>query len=679
MGKLRNFFTKKKDLPEPDKKISIVAPSLTGRPQSLPYEFSTYMTDGFKGNDLVYACMKEKAEAIKRAPLKLYDKDGVEIENPLRDLLSRPNPFKTEEQILEKIQYHLDSAGNAYVHKVRSRAGLPVQLWNRNPDKVRPVPDEWEFIKGWDIKVGNTWYRVPPEDIIWFSYSDPENDFFGFPPLAAAALRVDIDNELSKYIKHILANMAVATGIFTTEETSSPEVYERNRKELMEIYSGAVNAGAAFYVEGGVTYKKIGMGLKELDFGTLWPEVATRIMSAFQVPAIVIGAKFGLEHSSYANYREAKKSFYDETIEPLWEMIAGVLEHALFEDFNLNIGEHNLKFDTSGVTALMEDVDKKYDRQDKAKDISLINERRALIGQEPIEGGNVIYLPMNMLPVISGGKTSEKGIKETKEIKKKLNDEVVVRILHQAQDVYYPLALKSMEKIFKMYDKEYTKVLNSLNIKAKLSGAKKEQLYDRIKKANEGLNDNIANELRGLNETVIKAVGSEFGPALGIDFDITNPWTQKFLDQYSMKFAEELGKTNLEKIKGIIKTADLEGLDVPTIAKNLKGEFADWSEARAMRVARTEIIRSTNSGARASYWQAGAKKLVWITQFDDRTCEWCHELDGKEVGIEEDFFKLGEDFTVGSGETEKTMKLDYEDVENPPLHPNCRCSIGAIF
>jgi hypothetical protein len=48
-------------------------------------------------------------------------------------------------------------------------------------------------------------------------------------------------------------------------------------------------------------------------------------------------------------------------------------------------------------------------------------------------------------------------------------------------------------------------------------------------------------------------------------------------------------------------------------------------------------------------------------------------MNGKTVGIDQNFFENGESLTVGEGDDAKTMSLDYGDVGAPPLHPNCMC------
>jgi hypothetical protein len=86
---------------------------------------------------------------------------------------------------------------------------------------------------------------------------------------------------------------------------------------------------------------------------------------------------------------------------------------------------------------------------------------------------------------------------------------------------------------------------------------------------------------------------------------------------------------------------------------------------RATTIARTEIMRASNAGQRASWSAAVAdghlsarSRKLWIVAPDDRLCPYCEPMDGVAVGLDLKF-------DTGLGQ-----------VDGPPLHPNCRCTLG---
>lgn len=92
---------------------------------------------------------------------------------------------------------------------------------------------------------------------------------------------------------------------------------------------------------------------------------------------------------------------------------------------------------------------------------------------------------------------------------------------------------------------------------------------------------------------------------------------------------------------------------------------------RAITIAHTEMAYAYNYGADEGVRQAQADYLIgrcekrWITSGDDRVCNDCGELDGKQIGMEDLFF---------SGN-----KVEYDESGLfPPLHPRCACAVQYI-
>ena len=80
-------------------------------------------------------------------------------------------------------------------------------------------------------------------------------------------------------------------------------------------------------------------------------------------------------------------------------------------------------------------------------------------------------------------------------------------------------------------------------------------------------------------------------------------------------------------------------------------------------IARTETMRASNMGQQEAWAQAkdkglltGKEKKEWITTPDDRLCPVCEPMDGKKVPMADEF-----------------------DIEGPPAHPQCRCTIAITL
>lgn len=108
-----------------------------------------------------------------------------------------------------------------------------------------------------------------------------------------------------------------------------------------------------------------------------------------------------------------------------------------------------------------------------------------------------------------------------------------------------------------------------------------------------------------------------------------------------------------------------EGLSSDKIDIQVK-KYAEYlHRARSIRIARTEISYAYNYGEFDAVGKAmdegyvqGEILKVWITAEDERTCPFCSEMDGETIEYNQTF-----------------EGLDGE-IECPPLHPNCRCTLG---
>lgn len=95
---------------------------------------------------------------------------------------------------------------------------------------------------------------------------------------------------------------------------------------------------------------------------------------------------------------------------------------------------------------------------------------------------------------------------------------------------------------------------------------------------------------------------------------------------------------------------------------------------RSRNISRTETINAANRGQQALWEQTVEQGLInrvtarrkWITTPDDKLCEWCKSLDGKLVGLEEEFKS-----NAISGKSYTSLV--------PTLHPQCRCAVGLVF
>lgn len=96
---------------------------------------------------------------------------------------------------------------------------------------------------------------------------------------------------------------------------------------------------------------------------------------------------------------------------------------------------------------------------------------------------------------------------------------------------------------------------------------------------------------------------------------------------------------------------------------------------RAVTIARTEAQRAMRS-AEVEAWKSSGivEGKTWLLAPDP--CEFCQamadQFEKNAVGIDQAFLTRGSVLTGSDG---GELELDYENIDGPPLHPNCRCSL----
>ncbi|MGH7534232.1 MAG: phage portal protein, partial [Gemmatimonadales bacterium] len=380
-----------------------------GRPLPAPTDFATYAREAYRRNPLVFACILELAQSVAEPRLIVEAEQAGETwapvppTHPLRRLLAQPNPEESTAELLTALIVHLQVGGNGYLHKRRNGVQQPVELWLLRPDRTAPVVGEDGMLTRWEYTVpGRPMAPVVPGDLVHVKAApDPLDDYHGLAPLAVAARIVDLDSSAIDYLRGFFLNAGVPAGILSFKTRVPPEERKRQKDQWREEYQGlrmpsrSLDGGgwadwigggggseiggwhALAVLDAGAEYKELGSRPEKLRMTAIWEASETRICQVFGVPPILVGAWVGLERSTFANYAEARRSFWEETLSPLYRYLGDVLTRGLAREFGDRL---RVRFDLTTVMALQEDADRRRAWSVKLWDSGLgsLNEARAV-------------------------------------------------------------------------------------------------------------------------------------------------------------------------------------------------------------------------------------------------------------------------------------------------------------
>lgn len=363
---------------------------------------------GFDKNELVYACIMEKATSLPDAPFRVFGPDGQgesRENHPLRQLIEHPNPAMTEFELIELTSIFMDLAGIAFWEIVLDRADRPIELWPLRPDLVRIFPKQ-NGKHEYGYALGNA--RIAPlgTNVMAFKMPNPMDPLLGQAPMRPANRAVALDNEATDFVKALLQNRAVPGAVIETEQAIDEAVTQRLTQKWVERF-GRNNRGRPAFLQKGMKVNTLGLDLGQLEFPDLRTISESRICMSFGVPPILVGAKVGLDRSTFANYAEARRSLWEETLMPLQRRMEQVIVSKLLPMLEGPRPRRVVaKFDNTEVIALRESEGRRWELATQALRAGgiTVNQFCRYVGLPTQPAGDVYLRPAGVVPQDVAGK-----------------------------------------------------------------------------------------------------------------------------------------------------------------------------------------------------------------------------------------------------------------------------------
>lgn len=359
-----------------------------GQPVWTTRDYASLAREGFTRNVIAFRAVRMVAEAAASVPWMVRERGERLDEHPMLDVLRNPNERQSGSELMEALVCNLLIAGNAYIEGVSLGEELR-ELHALRPDRMKVVPGSDGWPQAYDYGVAGQTIRFEQltddiAPILHLSFYHPLDDHYGFAPLEAAQVALDIHNISSAWNKALLDNAARPSGALVYqggEGNLSEEQFARLKDELEESFQGAKNAGRPLLLEGGLDWKAMSLSPRDMDFFEARNSAAREIALAFGVPPQLLGIP---GDNTYSNYQEANRAFWRQTILPLLRRTAQSFESWMQKLYG---NELELGFDEGTITALAAERDAMLQRLVGA-DFLTINEKRQALNYPPIEGGD---------------------------------------------------------------------------------------------------------------------------------------------------------------------------------------------------------------------------------------------------------------------------------------------------
>ncbi len=379
-------FLKRSEVAVPEQKASATGPVInysgSGRVTWSPRDTVSLTKTGFLGNPIGFRAVKLIAETAAAMPLVLQDCERRFDVHPLLSLMRRPNPLQGRAELFEALYGQLLLSGNAYIEAVQGVDILPGELHVLRSDRMSLVPGADGWPVAYDYTVGNRKHRFDMTGgltpICHIRNFHPQDDHYGFSPMQAAAVALDVHVAASHWSKALLDNAARPSGAIVYKGVDgqsqlSNDQYDRLLNEMASHHQGARNAGRPMLLEGGLDWKPMGFSPSDMEFQKTKEAAAREIAIAFGVPPMLMGIP---GDATYAKYQEANRAFFRLTVLPLVTKVTANLSHWLS---GFTGDEVELRPDLDQVHALATERDQQWARVGAA-DFLTSAEKRAILG-----------------------------------------------------------------------------------------------------------------------------------------------------------------------------------------------------------------------------------------------------------------------------------------------------------
>ena len=341
----------------------------------------------------VYAAVRCIAESVSSLPLNYYERlpAGGKMHakaNPLHHLLhDEPNPEMTSLQWREASMAHLLLHGNSYTEIVRDLEGNAVELWPIDPTMVAPKRTDsgelyYELNRGKNFITANNMLHIPGLSFDGIS---------GVSPITLARQSLGLSMAIEQFGAGYFGRGARPGGVLTFPGQLSPEARQNLRRSFEELHAGGANSHRVALLEAGLKWEAIGVPPDDSQFLQSREFQIIEVARWFNLPPNKLK---DLSKTSYNSLEQMEISFVVDTLRPWLVRWEQQLNRKIIRPKDR--GSYFFEFNVDGM--LRGDQASRYTAYSVGRNwgwlsVNEIRERESL---NPVEGGDVYMVPLNM-------------------------------------------------------------------------------------------------------------------------------------------------------------------------------------------------------------------------------------------------------------------------------------------
>jgi HK97 family phage portal protein len=235
---------------------------------------------------------------------------------------------------------------------------------------------------------------IPSEDIFHLK-ALTMNGLLGLSPIGMAREAIGLAIAQEQLASRWAANSAKPSGVLYTEQKLSPEAAKRLQEDWKVLNSGLYNAGKTAVLEQGLKWQQLSMTMQDMEFIASRNFQLEEIARIYRVPMHMLGQATRTAGNSVSQLAQEYLNYSLSTWIEMWEQ-------RIPFTFGLDPAELFISFDVDRL--LRADIQTRF----AANRVALggtgwrtVNEVRSDEGEQAVEGGDVVFRPVNTAPIDS--------------------------------------------------------------------------------------------------------------------------------------------------------------------------------------------------------------------------------------------------------------------------------------
>ena len=618
----------------------------------------------------LFACVSLIAGDLARLPLILYRrrKDGGKdraTDHPLYDILHNvANTETTSFNWREAGQIHCLLWGNHFSFIERNRMGVIKGLWQM----AEPSQLEMKRVGGkivYKYKNGDGQEVVRDRSEIFHVAGFGFNGLYGKSMVTLAREAIGLGLATEQFGAKYFGEGTHPAGALEMDGYLGDK-RDAYVKAFKKGYSGLGKSHSVMLLEGGAKYKPMTIPLEDAQFLETRNYQKIEVCGMLHVPPHKV-AIHG-QNSNYNNLEQENASYVDSCLMHWLVRWESTISHQLLTPAERKSGLF-AEFLVDGLLRGDSAARSDYYAKMVANGAMSPNDIRAKENQNPIEGGDQYFIPLNYMTLKQAGEIDLEIKKEPPEIEdnsvkslrsffaEKLETRSIIARDRIAKR-YYPLIQNALQAIVNKETKAIKAQITKRNKRAGQSEDFQKWLDEFYRTFDEYIKKQASPVFRSFMESIRDEALNEIN--VKIDDSEIDEFIRNYIDTYATRHIAS-------------STGQLNALNRDKTDEDINQRADEWYETRAEKDANNETVRASNAVYQAVVFAAGMSTI--LKNRGAKTCPYCKSLAGKRVR------KGGPPLVADGGVIEVKGELPMKvrgDKFHVPIHRGCDCYMSIV-